>query len=102
MVVIMSTCEPKKTEVARADNRSAFPETAKVVDLFRQVFGADQVKLVYANEGGNEIGKKLPPAVSYVTLAQWFRGSELIRDELVRRAAKPLPPSIDGYARGRR
>lgn len=98
----MSKCEPKKSEIARADNRSAFPETAKIVDMFRQVFGADQVKLVHAQEGGQEIGKKMPAAVRFMTVAQWLRCSELIGDELVRRAIKPMPPSIFGYGkRGR-
>lgn len=98
----MSTCEPKKSEIARADNRSAFPNTAAIMDMFRAEFGSDQVKLLYGEEGGKSIGKKLPEPVRFKTVTQWLQGIELIRQETVRKAAKPMPPSIDGYARGRR
>lgn len=98
----MSTCEPKKSEIARADNRSAFPGVATIMDLFREQFGVDQVRLLYGEEDGKSIGKKLPEPVRFKTVAQWLHGSELIKQEMVRKAAKPMPPSIDGYARGRR
>ena len=39
----------------RDDNRANFPNAAAVLDTFRKVFG-DGVKLVYAEEGGREIG----------------------------------------------
>lgn len=98
----MSICEPKKSEIVRADNRTAFPGVAAIMDAFRAEFGDDQVKLLYGEEGGKSIGKKLPEPVHFKTVAQWLQGSELIRQESVRKASKPLPPSIDGYARGRR
>lgn len=101
-VVNMSICEPKKTEFTQADNRSAFPNTAAIMDLFREQFGADQVKLLYGEEGEKSIGKKLPEPVRFKTVAQWLHGSELIKQEQVRKAAKPLPPSIDGFSRGGR
>jgi len=85
----MSICEPKKPEIARADNRSAFPATAAIVDEFRAAFGADQVKLIYSEEGGKTIGKKPPEPKRFVTADQWLIGSELIKLELVRRAEKP-------------
>jgi hypothetical protein len=98
----MSTCEPKKSEIARADNRSAFPNTAAIVDEFKNQFGSDQVRLLYGEEAGKTIGNKLPEPVYFKTVAQWLQGSELIRQEQVRKDAKPLPPSINGYVRGRR
>ena len=98
----MSICEPKKSEIARADNRSAFPNTAEIMDLFREQFGVDQVKLLCGEEAGKTIGKKLPEPVKFKTVSQWLQGSELIKQETVRKAAKPMPPSIDGYTMGRR
>lgn len=43
--------------VSRDDNRARFPEAAKVVDGFRAVFG-EGVKLVWACENGQEIGRR--------------------------------------------
>jgi|WetSurMetagenome_2_1015567.scaffolds.fasta_scaffold33814_4 hypothetical protein len=72
----MSTCKKKKSEIARADNRSAFPNTAAIVDEFKKQFGSDQVKLIYAEEGGKTIGRKLPPAKNFLMVNQWLRMSE--------------------------
>ncbi len=83
----MSICEPKKTELARAANRSAFPETAKIVDMFREQFGGD-VKLLYAEEGGKTVGKPRPLATRFLTAEQWLQGSELVKQDAVRREAK--------------
>jgi hypothetical protein len=41
----------------RDQNRAKFPAVTRVVDSFRDAFGADQVRVVWAREGGNEIGK---------------------------------------------
>lgn len=48
--------------MSAADNRAAFPETAKLVDEFRATFGPD-VKLMWASEGGREIGMRGPEGV---------------------------------------
>ena len=60
------------SEQQRASNRDAFPVTAGIMDEFKQAFGADQVKLVYAIENGREIGNPIPePAPGrFVTAAQ--------------------------------
>ena len=81
----MSKCSSQQNESAAADNRSAFPATALIVDEFRAAFG-DGVKLVYAEEGGKKIGKLPPVPKRFVTADQWLKGSELVRDELARRA----------------
>lgn len=83
----MSICEPKKTEIARADNRSAFPETAKIVDAFREQFGSD-VRLLYAEEGGKTVGKPRPLAKRFLTATQWLQGSELVQQDAVKREAR--------------
>lgn len=44
-------------ELERTANRDAFPETAKIVDEFRRVFGLE-VRLIWAEENGRQIGKK--------------------------------------------
>lgn len=46
----------------RSSNRAAFPETAKLVDELRGVFGPG-VKLVWAEESGLTIGEKGPAGV---------------------------------------
>lgn len=48
--------------MSAADNRAAFPETAELMDELRAVFGPD-VKLVWASEGGREIGVRGPDGV---------------------------------------
>jgi len=40
----------------KASNRAEFPETAKIVDRFRAVFGPG-VRLIWAEENGKTIGK---------------------------------------------
>ena len=45
-----------------ADNRAKAPQIAELIDAMREVFGADQVKLVYAKENGFERGKPFEPA----------------------------------------
>ena len=44
------------------DNRAAFPETARIVDELRDIFGPG-VKLIWDQENGREIGKKMPEGV---------------------------------------
>lgn len=39
-------------------NREQFPTVAGVVAQFRDVFGADQVRVTYAEENGRSIGEK--------------------------------------------
>lgn len=46
-------------------NRMAFPQTARMLDDFRRVFGED-TKLRYASEGGKEIGRPITDAVPLV------------------------------------
>lgn len=45
--------------VSREDNRSAFPETAAVVDLYTAAFGPVRVR--YTCEGGRELGQRDAP-----------------------------------------
>jgi len=52
-----SQCEAEKARIA-AENRANFPFAAAIVDELKEVFGADQVKLIWAEEGGREVGKK--------------------------------------------
>lgn len=47
---------------SRASNRAAFPETARMVDELRAVFGPG-VALIWAEENGQTIGKKGPDGV---------------------------------------
>lgn len=42
----------------RNENRKNMPEITKVVDEFKEVFGADQVTVLYAQEGNFELGRK--------------------------------------------
>lgn len=72
-----SKCD-EKTESARARNRREFPEVARILDEFRAVFG-DEVKLVYAEEGGKMIGKKIALSDRFITADEWLAGSERIR-----------------------
>ena len=44
-----------------AGNRAAAPMIAELMDAAREVFGADQVKLIYAKEGDFERGKPFEP-----------------------------------------
>lgn len=37
-------------------NREKFPQIAKIVDEFTEIFG--KVKVLYAEEGGNKVGEK--------------------------------------------
>lgn len=46
-----------------ADNRLLMPECSRVIDEFRDVFGADQIKVTYASENGIELGKRDPAFV---------------------------------------
>lgn len=40
----------------RERNRERMPLTAALVDEYRRVFGADQVRVRYASENGFEVG----------------------------------------------
>lgn len=82
----MSKCSPQKKESAAADNRSAFPATALIVDEFREVFG-EGVKLVYAEEGGKTIGRKPAEPRRFVDADGWLRGSALVAADIERRNA---------------
>lgn len=55
--------------MSAADNRAAFPETAKLVDELRTVFGTD-VKLMWASEGVREIGVRGPEGVPVTRVAR--------------------------------
>ena len=88
-------CDQQKKESARADNRSAFPATAAIVDMFRAEFG-DGVKLVCAEEGGKKIGKFPPEPKRFITVDQWLKGSELAAADLKRRAEKFAPSERKG------
>lgn len=48
-----------RAEQARR-NRARMPETARVIDEFRGVFGP-MTRTVYAEEGGHVVGRKRPP-----------------------------------------
>ena len=62
----------------RDKNRAAFPLAASVLDDFRKVFGSD-VKLVFACESGNTIGKQA--AVKFeIDGADFLRISKLCSD----------------------
>jgi hypothetical protein len=61
----------------KAKNRAEFPATAAILDKFRKEFG-DGVKLIYAAEGGREIGKKQVAPKRFMTVEQWLRCSLLI------------------------
>lgn len=97
----MLTCEPKK-EQARANNRESFPAVASIMDEFRAEFGAENVRLIYAEEGGNSIGKKPPEPLKFITTEQWLAGSKKIIFEAARREEKKLLPNLNGYVRGAR
>lgn len=47
----------------RDSNRAAFPATARIIDELREVFGPD-VKLVWAEENGREIGQRELPGTA--------------------------------------
>lgn len=51
--------------LARTQNRAAFPLAAEAVDAFRAVFGP-QVRLLWASEGGQEIGQRGAPGIPVV------------------------------------
>ena len=69
---------------ATAKNRAEFPAASAILDEFRKEFGMD-VKLLYAVEGGREIGKKPAPAKRFMTVEQWLHGSGLIKQSEIRR-----------------
>ena len=65
----MSRCEPDKQK-----NRTDFPHTAKTLDFFRSLFG-DDVKLLYAVENGNNIGRKPKSSTHFIGPTQWLAAS---------------------------
>lgn len=67
-----------------AKNRAEFPATAQIFDEFRKEFGGG-VKLLYASEGGREIGKKPAEPKHFMTVGQWLKCSELIAQAEARR-----------------
>lgn len=64
---------------ATAKNRAEFPATAQILDEFRNEFG-EGVKLLYACEGGREVGKKPVVPKRFMTVAQWLKCSGLIAE----------------------
>lgn len=72
---------------AQAKNRAEFPAAAMILDEFRKEFG-DGVKLLYASEGGCEIGKKPVAPKRFMTVEQWLRGSKLIEEHEQRKVRK--------------
>jgi hypothetical protein len=89
----------KNPENSAAQNRVAFPETAKVVDLFRSAFG-DGVKVIYSTLDGKLIGKIPPEPTKFVTAERWLWQTEnLVKPELLRRASKPMLSSCLGKGR---
>lgn len=69
---------------AAAKNRAEFPATAQILDEFRKEFG-DGVKLIYACEGGHEIGKKPAAPKQFMDADQWLKCSKLIAESEARR-----------------
>lgn len=53
----------KRQQQAR-DNRLLMPVCSRVIDDFREAFGADQVRVVYAAENNIELGRRgyVPPS----------------------------------------
>lgn len=45
----------------REKNRERMPQCAALIDEYRRVFGADQVRVRYASENGFEVGKPSEP-----------------------------------------
>jgi len=45
-------------EVSSKENREDFPTLAGIIDQFKDVFGADQVKVRYVEENGKSLGKR--------------------------------------------
>lgn len=57
----------RASSAARADeNRRRMPTVAAWVDEAKEVFGADQVTVAYASEGGLTMGRKMEGGVVYV------------------------------------
>ena len=73
----MSISNFQKTEMSRENIRTTFPAATAILDEFREYFGQD-VKLLYAVEGGQSIGVKPVAAKFFITAQQWLKGSELI------------------------
>ena len=44
-----------------SENRAAAPLIAELMDALKEVFGEDQVKMIYAKEGEFERGKPFEP-----------------------------------------
>ena len=72
---------------AAAKNRAEFPAAAHILDEFRAEFGKE-VKLLYAVEGGREIGKKPVAPKRFMTVDQWLNGSRLIAEAEAQRDAR--------------
>lgn len=70
----------------RESNRAQFPESAKILDMFRAVFGED-TKLTYASENGREVGKKqdmtnaVTPSVIYKAKGKQNADEHTSRDQ---------------------
>lgn len=52
----------RRSSDGKAQNRAQFPFAARIVDELREVFG-DCVKIEWAEENGQQIGKKGPDGV---------------------------------------
>ena len=92
----MSTCE-QSTE----KNRAEFPAAAAALAEWRAEFGAG-VKLLYAVENGKSIGKKPVAPKQFTTPDNWLKASDLINEELERRALKLMFDSGGKLMKGKR
>lgn len=57
------------------ENRRAMPEVAAIVDEFKEVFGADQITVTYAEENGRVVGRKSTD-VGYPASKMWLNPTE--------------------------
>lgn len=55
-----------------ADNRARFPESTKIIDEFKRVFGA--VKVRYIEEGGATVGRQGSPGVPLSVIPEEKKG----------------------------
>ncbi len=60
----------------RANNRAAFPATARIVDDLRAVFGAD-VAVQYAEENGRAMGTREMPGLWVAVSDMVLRAPEI-------------------------
>lgn len=69
-------------------NREDFPQVSAFVEKLKAAFGADQVRVIYAREGGKEQGRKLTfPTDRSLSAAQmtWTKNPEESRPKKTER-----------------